>query len=138
MLGWLFRRRKMSGASPACDLTPPVETNAGKEKAVFMAGDGIHVPYEKLPRRVLEQHYANTSMREELEAVDWYRQRAADAADAELKSLLLHNAKEEIEHFAMLLEWTRRNDPEFDKELREYLFSEGPITEVEKKAMGRK
>ena len=29
------------------------------------------------------------------------------------------------------------NEPRFDKELKEYLFSEGPIAEVEKKVMGR-
>ena len=38
----------------------------------------------------------------------------------------------------MVLEWIRRQDPQFDKQLRMYLFSEGPITEVEHKAMGRK
>jgi hypothetical protein len=51
---------------------------------------------------------------------------------------MLHNAGEEIEHASMLLEWIRRNDPRFAKELKEYLFTEGPITELENKAMGRK
>jgi hypothetical protein len=75
---------------------------------------------------------------EELEAVDWYRQRADDTDDPELKAILLHNAKEEIEHACMALEWIRRNDPQFDKELREYLFQDGPIVEKEKQVMGRK
>jgi hypothetical protein len=31
----------------------------------------------------------------------------------------------------MTLEWIRRRSPKFDKNLRTYLFTEGPITEVE-------
>jgi uncharacterized protein len=103
-----------------------------------MSSEGIHVPYEKLSRRTLHLHYAITSLMEELEAVDWYRQRADDTEDDALKAILLHNAGEEIEHASMVLEWIRRNDPQFNKELKEYLFTEGPITEVENKAMGRK
>ena len=103
-----------------------------------MSSEGIHIPYEKLSRHTLQMHYAITSLMEELEAVDWYRQRADDIEDADLKAVVLHNANEEIEHAAMVLEWIRRQDPQFDKQLRKYLFSEGPITEVEHKAMGRK
>ena len=33
----------------------------------------------------------------------------------------------EAEHAAMVLEWIRRHNAHFDKELREYLFKEGPI-----------
>ena len=103
-----------------------------------MSSEGIHVPYEKLSRHTLQLHYAITSLKEELEAIDWYRQRADDTEDEKLKAILLHNAGEEIEHASMLLEWIRRNDPRFDKELREYLFTKKPITELEGKAMGRK
>ncbi len=52
-----------------------------------------------------------------------------------VKAVLLHNAREEIEHASMVLEWIRRREPVFDKNLREYLFSEGPITEVEHRVM---
>ena len=103
-----------------------------------MSSEGIHVPYEKLSRHTLHMHYAMTSVMEELQAVDWYRQRADDTEDEKLKAILLHNAGEEIEHASMLLEWIRRNDPRFNKELKEYLFTDGPITELEGKAMGRK
>jgi len=102
-----------------------------------MSSEGLHVPREKLKPGTLNLHYAITSLIEELEAVDWYRQRADDCDDADLRAVLLHNANEEIEHAAMTLEWIRRNDPNVDKELREYLFTEGPIVEVEHKAMGR-
>jgi len=103
-----------------------------------MSSEGTHVPFEKLSRKTVLLHYALASLQEELEAIDWYRQRADDAEDADLKAVMLHNAGEETEHAAMVLEWIRRNDPRFDKELREYLFSSGPITEVEEKSMGRK
>lgn len=81
-------------------------------------------------------HRAIASLTEELEAVDWYNQRADIAADAELKSILLHNRNEEIEHASMLLEWLRRNIPEFDEELKSYLFKTAPITRIEEMEAG--
>jgi hypothetical protein len=42
--------------------------------------------------------------------------------------------REEIEHASMALEWIRRNDADFDKQLRTYLFSSGDILQVEEKA----
>ena len=93
-----------------------------------MASEALHVARDKLSRKTLERHYAITSLMEEWEAVDWYRQRADDTEDPELKAILLHNAREELEHAAMVLEWIRRNDPEVDQQLREYLFKTGSIT----------
>ena len=99
-----------------------------------MAKEDLHVPREKISRDTLNKHYAITSLIEELEAVDWYRQRADDCDDAELKAILLHNAKEELEHAAMVLEWLRRNDAETDEQLKEYLFKDGSITGHEEEA----
>lgn len=99
-----------------------------------MSSEGFHVPIEKLQRSTFHLHYAIESLMEELEAVDWYRQRADDVEDEELKKILLHNAREEIEHAAMVLEWIRRNDKEFDEQLREYLFKDGSITGHEEEA----
>ncbi len=96
-----------------------------------MSSENLHVPREKLSEQTLYLHYAITSLMEELEAVDWYRQRVDDTSDPELKAILLHNANEEIEHAAMVLEWIRRREPAFDKELREYLFTTKPITAIE-------
>ena len=73
---------------------------------------------------------------EELEATDWYRQRADDCDDPALKQVLLHNMREEIEHAAMVLEWLRRKSPDFDRQLRTYLFTEGDITSIETKEEG--
>jgi len=99
-----------------------------------MSSEGLHVPREKLQRQTLNLHYAITSLIEELEAVDWYRQRADDCDDPALKAILLHNAREEIEHASMALEWIRRNDGQFAEQLREYLFTEGSITGREEAA----
>ncbi|HTK78829.1 MAG TPA: hypothetical protein VL286_00175 [Rhizomicrobium sp.] len=102
-----------------------------------MSSEVLHVPREKLRRETLHLHYAITSLMEELEAIDWYRQRVDDTDDPELKAILLHNSREETEHAAMVLEWIRRRDPTFDKELREYLFTDRPIALLEKEVMGR-
>jgi ferritin-like protein len=102
-----------------------------------MSSEGLHVPREALSRETLELHYAITSLMEELEAIDWYRQRADDTKDPELKAVLLHNAREETEHAAMVLEWIRRNDVTFDKELREYLFQKGSIVGREEELEGK-
>lgn len=99
-----------------------------------MSSESLHVPREKLSAKTLNLHYAITSLKEELEAVDWYRQRADDCSDQALAEVLLHNMREEVEHAAMVLEWIRRNTPDFDRHLRTYLFTEAPITQVEKAA----
>lgn len=102
-----------------------------------MSSEVLHVPRERLSKQTLHLHYAITSLMEELEAVDWYRQRADDTEDPELKAILLHNANEEIEHAAMVLEWIRRTEPRFDKELKEYLFSKGSIAAHEEEVEGK-
>ena len=92
-----------------------------------MASDSLHAPRERLSKETLHMHHAIVSLMEEMEAVDWYRQRADDCEDEELKEILLHNMREEMEHAAMVLEWIRRNNSDFDHELRDYLFKDGDI-----------
>ena len=99
-----------------------------------MSSEALHVQRDKLSRRTIEMHYAITSLMEEFEAVDWYRQRADDCDDPTLKEILLHNAREELEHASMLLEWMRRNDGEVGEQLKEYLFKTGSITGHEEEA----
>ena len=98
-----------------------------------MAGssDTYHEPLEKLSSTTQDMHRALISLQEELEAVDWYQQRADATEDAELKAILLHNMREEIEHASMVLEWLRRNHPDFATHLRTYLFQGKPILEIE-------
>lgn len=102
-----------------------------------MSSEGLHAPRERLSRQTLHMHQAISSLMEELEAVDWYQQRADDCEDVALKAILIHNMREEIEHAAMTLEWLRRNSEDFNKELSTYLFKDGPITKLEAEAMGR-
>lgn len=92
-----------------------------------MSHEGYHEPIEKLSSETQDFHRAVVSLIEEFEAVDWYNQRVDACKDPELKKILAHNRDEEIEHAAMTLEWIRRNNPVFDKELRERLFKTGPI-----------
>lgn len=94
----------------------------------------LHEPAEALTSLVIDRHRAIASLMEELEAVDWYDQRVHACNDEELKRILAHNRDEEKEHACMVLEWLRRNDPEFDKHLRKFLFTEGPITGREEQA----
>ena len=96
-----------------------------------MSSEDLHAPRERLSADTLRFHHAITSLIEELEAADWYRQRSDDCDDASLKEILLHNMREEIEHAAMLIEWLRRENPYFAKELKEYLFTEKNILKVE-------
>jgi len=96
-----------------------------------MAGSSqeLHAPRERLSKETIHFHQAIVSVMEELEAVDWYRQRADDCDDEALKAILLHNMREEMEHAAMALEWMRRNDETFEKFLKQFLFSEGDIVD---------
>jgi len=84
----------------------------------------IHEDRSKLSAKTQDMTRAIDSLREELEAVDWYNQRADACTDENLKKILIHNANEEKEHAAMLMEWIRQHDENFAKELKDYLFSE--------------
>lgn len=77
------------------------------------------------------------SLQEELEAVDWYNQRAEATTDPQLKRILLHNRNEEIEHAMMVLEYLRRISPAFNGHMRRYLFSSGDIAALEEEAEPR-
>jgi len=91
------------------------------------AHEGLHEPAQALSPQTLDMHRAIVSLIEELEAVDWYQQRFDACRDPELKAILAHNRDEEKEHAAMVLEWIRRHDPSFSKELKDYLFTEKPL-----------
>jgi ferritin-like protein len=96
-----------------------------------MSHEGLHEPAEQLPEGTKNLHRALLSLMEELEAVDWYQQRADACSDPELKAVMLHNRNEEVEHGMMTLEWLRRNDAKFDETMRTYLFKQAPITDIE-------
>jgi ferritin-like protein len=102
-----------------------------------MAHEGYHEPYDLLSDETRNMHRALVSLQEELEAVDWYQQRADVCTDPELRAVLIHNKDEEIEHAAMTLEWIRRNSAKVDEDLATYIRSSGPITQVEAVAEGK-
>ena len=96
-----------------------------------------HESYEKMSELTLNFSRAVKSVQEELEAVDWYNQRAEVTTDDQLRRILEHNRDEEIEHAMMALEYLRRISPVFDKHMRTYLFTEGDILEIEERAEER-
>ena len=87
----------------------------------------IAEPVNELTYETREMHRAISSLIEELEAVDLYQQRVDACKDDESKSILAHNRDEEKEHAAMIIEWIRRHDATFSKELKDWLFTEKPI-----------
>lgn len=89
-----------------------------------------------LSNAAIDFNYAIESLREEVEAVNDYNQRAEVVTDPELKKILLHHRDEEMEHSAMLIEWIRRNQATFGKEIEEYLFAQGSIVSKEESVTG--
>jgi ferritin-like protein len=100
--------------------------NGHFEERMTEASKGLHEA--ELSPSVIDRHRAIVSVMEELEAADWYAQRAEATADAELRAILQHNGDEEKEHASMLLEWLRRRDAALAGHLQTYLFQKGSIT----------
>ena len=96
-----------------------------------MSSETLHEDHATLGPEVIDQHRAIVSLMEELEAIDWYNQRAKATVHPELRAILEHNRDEEKEHAAMVLEWLRRGDAKLAEHLRTYLFTEAPVTEIE-------
>lgn len=90
-----------------------------------------HGSNERMEPGDLDFARALKSLQEELEAVDWYHQRARATGDDALRRILLHNRNEEIEHAMMMLEYLRRLDPVFNEHMRNYLFAPGDIVGIE-------
>jgi ferritin-like protein len=93
-------------------------------------------PYSELSEAAREFERIIQSLVEELDAINLYNQRADVTKDESVRELVLHNRNEEIEHAVMLFEWLRRVTPEFDAQMKTYLFTSAPITAVEESATG--
>lgn len=74
----------------------------------------------KLKPETLDRERASQSLREELEAIDWYQERIDTTQNNELRRILEHNRDEEKEHAAMLIEWLRKNDSVFDSQFEQH------------------
>jgi ferritin-like protein len=92
-----------------------------------MSSSSYQEPVADLSDEARDMHRAIVSLMEELDAIDSYNQRASLCKDTELKAIIEHNRDEEKVHASMTLEWIRRNDPTFSKELKDHLFTETPI-----------
>ena len=99
-----------------------------------MGSEAMHEPREKVSGEVVDAHRAYNSLIEELDAVNWYNQRADATENETLREILIHNRDEEMEHACMLLEWLRRHQDGWHEKLKTYLFREGNITELEEEA----
>ncbi len=86
---------------------------------------------DNLPEEAKEYHRIIKSVIEELEAIDWYNQRAAATGDPTVKAIVEHNRDEEIEHACMGLEWLRRKNQVWDENMRKFFFTQGDITKLE-------
>jgi uncharacterized protein len=82
-----------------------------------VASEGLHEEASALATETRERHRAWVSLREEIEAIDWYDQRIDASADAELRAILAHNRDEEKEHAAMVLAWLAARDEKLAAEL---------------------
>ena len=92
-----------------------------------MAHEGFHEDPTKLSEFTKDYHRIIQSTMEELEAIDWYNQRAEAATDLTARAIMEHNRDEEIEHACMGLEWLRRNSPVWDAMMQKFLFTNGDI-----------
>ncbi len=98
------------------------------------ASQGFHEDERSLSSRTKDLHRAIVSLQEELEAIDWYQQRADATDDPELRQILEHNRDEEKEHAMMLLEWLRRKDVALARMIKLHVGRSGPIVTEEEKA----
>src|SRR5450432_3006383 len=101
-----------------------------------MSSETYHEQMDLRSEETRNMHRAIVSLKEELEAVDWYQQRAEACSDEDLRAVLVHNKNEEIEHAMMNLEWIRRHSEVFDANIKTYLNAKGPIVAVEKQSGG--
>ncbi len=79
-----------------------------------------HEPTEELSARDRDIARALVSIKEEIEASEWYHERIATCDNAELRAILEHNRNEEFEHCAMLVEWMRKNLKDFADKFDEF------------------
>ncbi len=79
---------------------------------------------------IVDINMARQSLVEELQAQKWYDERINATSDKSLKEMLAHNRDDEKEHASLLIEWLRRNDAPFDKELGEILFKTKDLPEL--------
>lgn len=83
-----------------------------------------HEPVEELTPHARDISRALKSLKEEVEAVDWYNQRVVTTTNEDLKKILEHNRDEEIEHACMTIEWLRKNMAGWEEKLKAELYTD--------------
>lgn len=96
-----------------------------------MSHEGYHEPIDELTDETRDMHRAVQSLMEEFEAMDWYNQRVDACKNPDLKKILIHNRDDEKEHAAMLLQWIRKHDVRFEKELQEWVLDAKDLNQHE-------
>ncbi len=90
----------------------------------------IYETENNLDEKTRDMSRARQSLIEEMQAIMFYDERFDATKDPVLKDVIKHNRDDEKEHFSLLLEYLRRNDPELDRELKEILFSKKELKEL--------
>ena len=99
-----------------------------------MGFDQYHEPPDELPKKTRTFARMIASLTEEAEAINWYEQRMAVETDSQAKAIMANAQKEEFKHFGMDLEFLLRAKPDWRKELKTILFTEGDIVKLGEKA----
>ena len=95
-----------------------------------MGVDQYHEPPQELPEETRTFARMIAGLIEEAEAINWYEQRIAIEKNEEAKAIMRNAVKEEYKHFGMDLEFLLRRKPDWRKELKKILFTEGDIVEA--------
>jgi hypothetical protein len=113
--------------APQCRSRQAAGGDRKREKA--MPTEQYHEPPEELSQETRTYARMITSLIEEAEAIGWYTQRISLEKDPEARAIMENARKEEFKHFGMDLEFLLRRTPDWRKELKTILFSEGSIVD---------
>ncbi len=91
-----------------------------------MSDECHHEPTTEPSNETEDTHRGLTSLKEEMEVIDWYNHQLDSSLDKELAAILMHNASEEKKDLSMLRECIRKKESNFNKEHKSYLFSAKP------------
>lgn len=102
-----------------------------------MGFEQYHEPAGELSQETRTFARMIASLTEEAEAINWYEQRMSLEKDSQAKAIMRNAQTEEFKHFGMDLEFLLRMKPDWRKELKLILFTDGDIVkrgeEAEKK-----
>ncbi|MDB5251245.1 MAG: hypothetical protein JWP27_414 [Flaviaesturariibacter sp.] len=98
-----------------------------------MASEQYHEPAEELSAETRTLVRMMTSLKEEVEAINWYEQRISLEPDPEARAIMQNAQQEEFKHFGMDLEFLLRKKDKWRTTLKEILFKSGDIVELGEK-----